>query len=152
MYQSHMLFHWHYIILKGVSLEYKSFHLWDTIFLALNTCATFTCMSRLTGLLGTIHIGQDGVLSSDVFSSGYFFSIFYVCSNNSHFHTIFFMYLQERSKDVIGFVFSGRRKDFYLTDGKKFLDFCPTFPQLMSFWFICAHLNFINKQMKKSND
>lgn len=146
-----MLFHWHNIIHKGVSLEHKSFHLWDTILLVFNTCAMFTCMSRLTSLLGTIHAGHDGVLGLDAFSCGPLLSLFYAYCNNSHFHSLFFLYLQQGSKGMIVFVSFSKEKRFYLNDGKK-SDFCPTFPQVMSLWFICACLNSINNQMKKSND
>jgi len=58
----------------------------------------FTCMSRLTSLLGTIHTGQDGVLSRDIFSCGPLLSIFYAYCNNSHFHGLLFLYLQQGSK------------------------------------------------------
>lgn len=119
MYQSHMLFHWHNIIHKGVSLECKSFHLWDTIHLLFNTCVMFTYMSRVTSLLDTVHKGQDGVLSRDVFSCGPLLSVFYAHWNNSHFHSLFHFYLQQKA-NVSLFLLAGRKDLIWIME-KRFL-------------------------------
>lgn len=113
-----MLFHWHNIIHEGVSLEHKSFHLWDTILLVFNTCVMFTCTSGLTSVLGIIHTGQDGVLSRDVFSCHPLLSIFYVYSKNSSFRSLFFPIYSKGAKPRLFLLASARRKDFIWMMGK----------------------------------